>query len=262
MKEKLLLEFENNDFKCSIDGEIALVKVKCNAFSSLTNLDISRQILQWFDLVADEDKIKAILILNEKGCFGNTAYEVFLSSISGKDFSKGIKQELSRVDRANIRLREVNVLNSFIMAAVDYQRLVVSGLNGTIITPFFGASLASNFRFAAENTVISLSHKKYGMHAGGALPFFLPKFIGMGKASDYIFKGGEISAEEAVELGLISKILSEEKFEDACIEETKLLCDTDPRYLRWSKELITSYTKELVEYLHQEEKYIGHYETI
>ena len=183
MKEELSLEFENNDFRCSIDGEIAIVKVKCNAFYSLTDLDISRRILYWFDLVAEEDKIIAILLLNEKGCYGNTAYEVFLSSVTGKDFSDEKPHKLSPGERANIRAREVNVLNSFIMATTSFRGLVISGLNGTIVTPFFGASLASNFRFATEDSVISLSHAKYGLHAGGALPFFLPRYIGIGKAT-------------------------------------------------------------------------------
>ncbi len=262
MKEELSLEFENKDFRCSVDGEIAIVKVKCNAFYSLTDLDISRRILFWFDLVAEEDKIKAILLLNEKGCYGNTAYEVFLSSITGKDFSSEKPHELSPGERTIIRSREVNVLNSFIMATTNYRRLVVSGLNGTIVTPFFGASLASNFRFATENSVISLSHAKYGLHAGGALPFFLPKYIGLGKATDYIFNGGEIPAKKAIELGLINKLLPEENYVEACIEETRQLCSAEARYLRWTKELLIPYKNELVDYLHNEEKFIEHYEGI
>ena len=262
MKKELSLEFENNDFRCSIDGEIAIVKVKCNAFYSLTDLDISRRILYWFDLVAEEDKIKAILLLNEKGCYGNTAYEVFLSSVTGKDFSDEKPHKLSPGERANIRAREVNVLNSFIMATTSFRGLVISGLNGTIVTPFFGASLASNFRFATEDSVISLSHSKYGLHAGGALPFFLPRYIGIGKATDYVFNGGEISIKEALELGLINKLLPEENFDENCIEETRKLCNAGARYLRWTKELLIPYKNELVDYLHQEEKFIEHYEGI
>ena len=259
MADEISLEFENNDFKCSVDGEIAIVKVKCNAFYSLTDLDISRRILYWFDLVAEEEDIKAILVLNEKGCFGNTAYEVFLSSVTGKDFSTQKPHALSSGERSNIRSREVNVLNSFIMAATNFRRLVVSGLNGTIITPFFGASLASNYRYATEDCVISLSHVKYGLHAGGALPFFLPKYLGIGRATDFVFNGGEITANEAVKLGLINKLFAEENFEEVCLEETRKLCSNSGRYLRWTKELLIRHKKELVDYLHQEEKFIEHY---
>ncbi|MBT8383123.1 MAG: enoyl-CoA hydratase/isomerase family protein [Ignavibacteria bacterium] len=259
MKEPVKLEFENNEFKCHLDEQIAIVKVKCNAFYSLTDLDVSRRILQWFDIVSEEENIKAILLLNEKGCYGNTAYEVFLTSITGKDHSKTEHDRLSPQERSQIRTREVNVLNSFIMATVNYRKFVVSGLNGTIVTPFFGASLASNFRFISEDSVLSLNHAKYGLHAGGALPFFLPKFIGPGKAAEYVFNGGEISAKEALEIGLINKILSEENFDETCVNETKILCQYDSRYIRWTKDLLTTYKTELIDYLHKEEKFIEHY---
>ena len=259
MKEPVKLVFENNEFRCYLDEQIAIVKVKCNAFYSLTDLDVSRRILQWFDIVSEEDNIKAILLLNEKGCYGNTAYEVFLTSITGKDHTKPEHDVLSPQERSQIRTREVNVLNSFIMATVNYRKFVVSGLNGTIVTPFFGASLASNFRFAAEDSVFSLNHAKYGLHAGGALPFFLPKFIGQGKAVEYVINGGEISAKEALKMGLINKILPEEKFDENCISETKTLCQYDSRYIRWTNDLLTPYKNELIDYLHKEEKFIEHY---
>ncbi len=259
MKEPVTLEFENNEFKCFINEQIAIVKVKCNAFYSLTDLDVSRRILQWFDIVAEEDDIKAILFLNEKGCYGNTAYEVFLTSITGRDYSSHQQQKLSPQERSQIRTREVNVLNSFIMATVNYKRFVVTGLNGTIVTPFFGASLASNFRFISENSVISLNHHKFGLHPGGALPFFLPKYIGLGRASEFVFNGGEIQAKDALEIGLVNKILSEEKFDEQCIKETKLLCEYGKRYIRWTKELLIPFKEELIDYLHKEEKFIEHY---
>ena len=259
MKEPVKLEFENNEFKCHLDEAIAIIKVKCNAFYSLTDLDVSRRILQWFDLVAEEENVKAVLLLNEKGCYGNTAYEVFLSSITGKDPSQGEHNIFSPQERSQIRTREVNVLNSFIMACVNYKRFVVSGLNGTIVTPFFGASLGSNFRFISENSVLSLNHAKYGLHPGGALPFFLPKYIGFGRASEYVFNGGEISAKEALEMGLVNKIFPEENFDETCINETKILCDYDRRYIRWTKDLLTPFKGELVDYLHKEEKFIERY---
>lgn len=259
MKEKLTLEFENNDFKCYLDEQLAIIKVKCNAFYSLSDLEESRKILHWFDLVAEDDNIKAILILNEKGCLGNTAFEVFVSSITGKDFTSERPRTLSPQEREQIRSREVNVLNSFIIAVISYRRLVISGLRGTVVTPFLGASLASDFRFASGDTVFSLSHVKYGLHAGGALPFFLPKYVGLGKASEYVFNGGEITASEALNLGLINNILPENNFDDECIKEAKKLTGYESRYMRWSKELLIPFKNELIDYLHREEKFIENY---
>lgn len=259
MKEKLTIEFENDSFKGWRDESVAIVKIKCNAFYSLIDIDISRQVLNWFDLVSEQEDVNVILFLNEKGCLGNTAYEVFVTEITGKELQKGAGDLLSENDLMHVRSKEINILNSFIRAIVNYRKLVVSGLHGTIVTPFFGTSLASNFRFASDDLQISFTHVKYGIHASGALPFFLPKYIGRGKATEYIFEGGEISAEEALHMGLVNKIIASEYFDDDCIKEAKKLSLMGGTYIRWTKHLVVRDKEELINYLHEEEKYVDQY---
>jgi enoyl-CoA hydratase/carnithine racemase len=262
MRETVTIQFEDDAFKVWTDESIAIVKVKSNAFFSLVDIDISRRVLDWFDLVSETDQINVILILNEKGCLGNTAYEVFVTELTGKEFKGGSNNILSEHDLVRVRSKEINILNSFIRSTISYRKLVVSGLNGTIVTPFFGTSLASNFRFASEDMTISFSHAKYGIHAGGALPFLLPKYIGYGKASEFIFNGGEIKAEEALKMGLINKIIFSKDFDQECIIESKKLSQWGSRYIRWTKHLLTPYKEDLIKYLRDEENYIDQYKDI
>jgi enoyl-CoA hydratase/carnithine racemase len=262
VKEKLTIEFENNSFKGWRDESVAIVKIKCNAFYSLVDIETSRQVLNWFDLVSEQEDINVILFLNEKGCLGNTAYEVFVTELTGKEFSKEPGDLLSENDLMQVRSKEINILNSFIRAIVNYRKLTVFGLNGTIVTPFFGTSLASNFRFASEDLVISLAHVKYGIHASGALPFFLPKYIGIGKATEYVFEGGKISAKEAVQMGLINKIILSQNFDEDCIKYSKILASNGGTYIRWTKHLLIRDREELINYLHEEEKYVDQYKEL
>ena len=262
MKEPISIEFENNAFKVWTDESIAIVKIKSNAFFSLVDIDVSRKVLDWFDLVSETDRINVILLLNEKGCLGNTAYEVFVTELTGKEFKAGHNNILSEHDLVRVRSKEINILNSFIRSSVSYRKLVVSGLNGTIVTPFFGTSLASNFRFASEDMTISFSHAKYGIHAGGALPFLLPKYIGYGKASEYIFRGGEMKAEEALINGLINKIIPSANFDRDCIAESKKLSQWGSRYIKWTKHLLIPYKEDLIKYLRDEENYIDQYKEL
>jgi len=262
VKEKLTIDFENDSFKGWRDESTAIVKIKCNAFYSLIDIDSSRQVLLWFDLVSEQEDVNVILFLNEKGCLGNTAYEVFVTELTGKDLGKSAIDPLSENDLMQIRSKEINILNSFIRAIVNYRKLVVFGLHGTIVTPFFGTSLASNFRFASDDLVISFAHVKYGIHASGALPFFLPKYLGTGKATEYIFEGGEVSAQEAVQMGLVNKIISSQNFDVDCIHEAKKLSSMGGTYIRWTKHLLMRDKEELVNYLHEEEKYVDQYKEL
>jgi enoyl-CoA hydratase/carnithine racemase len=62
-----------------------------------------------------------------------------------------------------------------------------------------GASLAADFRFASENTVLALCHLKLGVHPAGALPYFLPKYVNYANVYNILFSGKNISADEALE---------------------------------------------------------------
>lgn len=259
MKEKLTIKFENESFKGWRDESVAIVKIKSNAFYSLIDIETSRQLLNWFDLVSEQEDVNVILFVNEKGCLGNTAYEVFVTEQTGKELKKDSAQLLSENDLLQVRSKEINVLNSLLRTIVNYRKLVISGLHGTVVTPFIGVSLASNLRIASEDLVLSFAHVKYGIHASGALPFFLPKYIGTGKASKYIFEGGEILAHEAVQLGLVNKILPSENFVEDCINESKRLSSMGGTYIRWTKHLLLRDREELINYLHEEEKFVDQY---
>ena len=147
---------------------------------------------------------KLLLLINERCCFSEKEYSEFINSISGKGIGSG---------KEKIRLRQINILNRFIMEMMNFKKLVISCLSGNIVTPFFGASLSADFRFASEDMVFSLSHLKLKVHPSGALPYFLPKYVGFSKANELLFSDREISAKEALKLGLVNKILITDNFE-------------------------------------------------
>ena len=126
-------------------------------------------------------------------------------------------------------------------------------LNGEIVTPFFGASLAADIRIAADNVKFLLSHIKMNIHPSGALPYFLTKHIGQGKASNILFGKEKLSVDEALELGLISAILPKSNFEESVIEEVFKLTESSNNAYNCSKVLLNTNYSDLEKYLSFEE---------
>lgn len=259
MKTNISIEFENEEIRSVVDEKTIILHLKSNAFYSITNIDKSREILTWFERVASESDINAVLIFNEEGCFGNTSYEVYIDSVKDKELrdSKGHPRYEWQANR--IRTIEINILNNFINTMLHFPKAVVIGLCGSVVTSFFGASLASDFRFINPKTSFSLSHSQYQLHAGGALPFFLPKYIGLGRASDYLIRGGNINAGLALELGLVNEVLPEENFLAECIKRTKEIAELDPVYIRRTKDLLLGFRDSFRKYSDNEGKYIEKY---
>jgi enoyl-CoA hydratase/carnithine racemase len=257
MKEQIGIEFESEDLKSNVESDIVVLYLKSNAFYSLTDVDRSRDIASWFEKIASEQDIKGVCILNDEGCFGNTAFEVYVASIKDKDL-KHAKPKFNW-EANKIRSIEIRMLNNFILSVLKSEKIITMGLNGTIVTQFFGASLAADFRFINEQTHFSLSHVNYQLHAAGGLPFFLPKFIGLGKSMEYLLLGGDITANDALQMGLVTNILPKESFFNSCINKTKKLVEFDPGYIKRTKELTKSYSVDYYEYADKEWKYSEHY---
>lgn len=256
MKKQISIEFKREGLECSVDDNIAILNLTSDAFETLTNVDKDQDIFDWFNTVEENPAIGAILVLNEPNSLGNQAYNKFLSEISGKQIDTNNPEAITKFQKAQIRAIEINMLMNYIKRIVDFKKVFVAGLRGDIVTPFFGLSLAADLRFVDESTVFSLSHMKYSIHPSGALPFFLPRYVGHGKAVEYLLSGGDISANDAKQLGLVNKIIPAENFVCVCINETRKLLKLSKQYVKVTKTLLNFYKSDLTKYFEIESNYL------
>ncbi|KAA3609695.1 MAG: enoyl-CoA hydratase/isomerase family protein [Calditrichaeota bacterium] len=245
MKNQISFVYEDQDFKSYLDGNIGIIKLKCNAYEIVRDYSESEYLFSILENVITNPEICALLLFNDPGCLNEEEYN-----------QKKEKERSDNIDNSIVRSRQINVLNNFIKHIIELNKPVVFGLRGIISTPFFGASLAADFRFADENMCFLLSHLKHAKHPSGALPFFLPKYVGQGKATEILFTSQKINSSEALTLSLINEIFSEEDFETRCILETKKLSGITPSILRATKRLLIGYEKELNDYFENESKFI------
>ena len=239
--------FETNELKTYLKDEIAVIKVKGNVFGTITDLAESGKFLSLIDMAEKNPDIKALLLINEPGCLGEDEYDTFLRKVLSREEDAERASQGTLIPKDS-RIREINILNRVITHLVEFKKISVMGQQGTIVTPFFGAGLSADFRYAAEGVTYSLYHLKYGVHPGGALPFFLSRYVGHSKAVEVLFKGEKISAREALDLGLITAVLPKADFENHCIREIKKLCQLDLRLINTTKLLVNFPRAELRDY--------------
>lgn len=256
MKRQSAFEYEDGEVRRYIEGEVAVIKLRGNVFGGMTDLESIDDHFSHYDVIENDETVKGLLIVNEHGIFGEDAYRDFLTEVSGQDLtSAGIKGTLD-FDKWIFRTREIRILQRLVLRLLDFNKICICGLQGTVVTPFFGWSLAADFRFASEDMCFSLSHVEYGLQPSGGLVFFLPRYVGQGKAFELLCRGGRICAEEALDLGLITAILPKEDFELHCVEEARKLADVDQNVLKTTKHLFHYYRKALQEYFTKEADFV------
>ena len=227
--------FKTNEVHSYLKEDIAVIKIKCNVFDTITDLEESGKLISIIQMAERIPDVKALLIINEPGCMNEEEYDKFLHRILDRGIDPYAPEETKGIVQRVDRVREINVLNRTITHLIEFKKIAVMGLQGNIVTPFFGSSLAADFRYAAEDMSFSLAHLKYGLHPSGALPFFLPRYVSHAKAIEILFKCERLTAQEALDLGLITTILPAKDFEDHCLKEIEKICHLDTRVIHATK---------------------------
>lgn len=241
-------DFEAKEMKSYLKEDIAIIKIRCNVFDTLTDLAESGKLLSLIQLAERIPDVKALLVITEPGCMDEEEYDRFLKRILDRGLDPYAPEDQRGIVQKIDRAREINILNRAITHLVDFKKISVMALQGNIVTPFFGASLAVDFRFASEDMSFSLSHLKYGLHPGGALPFFLQHYLSHSKTMEVLFKCEKITAKEALDLGLVTSIFPSGDFENHCIKELDKICHLDTRVIHATKLLANFSRVELRHY--------------
>ena len=238
-------------YEITIKDELAIIFLKNDVFGLLCSRDHSDLLLQTLNNLQHDPKIKALLFLNEPGCYGEKDYDSFLGKLMYTE-TKSKDSEMLNFDIRKLSTRENIILNRFVKYISNYKKLCFTVLSGDIVTPFFGLSLATDIRYATSDTYFSLAHNKYGLHPSGGLPYFLVNQLGYSKAIELIFSE-KISSKEALKLGLIAKILPKENYLDLVVEDIKKITKYNNSVLISTKRLSSYVRNSLSDYLEFEE---------
>jgi enoyl-CoA hydratase/carnithine racemase len=116
---------------------------------------------------------------------------------------------------------------------------VIAAINGPAAGLGFVIPLYCDFRFASEKARFSVIFSKRGLVAEYGLAWMLPRLIGLGNAIELMYTSKLIDANEALHMGLVSRVLPEENFLGAVQEIARELATTvSPRSLRVMKRQI------------------------
>jgi 2-(1,2-epoxy-1,2-dihydrophenyl)acetyl-CoA isomerase len=101
---------------------------------------------------------------------------------------------------------------------VDVEKPIVAALHGPVYGAGLGLALACDLRVAAESAKFSVAFIKIGLIPDAGVSFFLPRVIGLGRAMEMSMLGEALEAEEAHRVGLVNKLVPDDKLEEEVAE--------------------------------------------
>ena len=84
---------------------------------------------------------------------------------------------------------------------------VIAAINGAAVGVGITMTLPMDIRLASDNVKIGFPFTRRGLINEGASSWFLPRLVGMGKATEWILTGRTVTAEEALTNGLVNEVV-------------------------------------------------------
>ena len=182
------------------------------------NEELATEVLESFDSLERDDRVRAIVVVGrgEPFCLGSDPL------VDEPDISKS-------VDRVRVSSR-----------VAVCSKPVIAALNGDAIDQGLEIALACDFRLAAEEAKLGLTHVAAGLLPWDGGTQRLPRLIGQGRAMEMILTSRVIRAQEAMEMGLVDRVVAG----DGVLTEARKLAETmaahGPIAARYLKEAVRS----------------------
>lgn len=101
---------------------------------------------------------------------------------------------------------------------------IIASLNGTTAGAGACIALASDIRLASRDAKIAFIFVKVGLSgADMGAAYLLPRVVGMSKATELLYTGDFISAEEAEKIGLYNKVIAPDQLAQTTLEFSQRL---------------------------------------
>ena len=123
---------------------------------------------------------------------------------------------------------------------VGMPKPVLASLPGVAAGGGLSLALATDWRIAAEGSILVPAFPGLGAVPDGGLTYFLPHFLGIGLAQEILFTNARVSAERARELGLVHEVVPFENLEARAWERAQELAEGPTFAYGWMKRLMVS----------------------
>lgn len=163
---------------------------------------------------------------------------------SGPVFSAGgnLKnmKEMLDADLSSDAIRESyrNGIQRIPLALYNLEVPTIAAVNGAAIGAGCDLACMCDIRIASVNAQFAESFVKVGIIPGDGGAWFLPRTVGMSKAAEMSFTGDTIDAEEALRIGLVSKVVDPENLMREAIELASRIASNPGMVLRMTKRLL------------------------
>ena len=177
-------------------GVAKLTLARPDAANSL-NMEMSKELMQAAIELDEDPSLRAVLLTGE-----------------GKMFCAGgdLGPMKAAGDQASAYIKE---LASYLHLAISrFARMrapIITAVNGTAAGAGFSMMCATDLAIAADSAKFTMAYTGAGLSPDGSSSYFLPRIIGQRRSFELMLTNRVLSAQEALDWGLVNQVVSLEE---------------------------------------------------
>jgi enoyl-CoA hydratase/carnithine racemase len=212
-------------FETNASGVATITLNRPERLNALT-FEVYRELTDTFAALRSEPEVRAVVITGagRAFCSGGDVHNII-----GELFKRDMEGLLAFTRMTCELVANIRALH----------KPVITSLNGTTAGAGACIALASDIRIAAEEAKIAFLFVKVGLSgADMGAAYLLPRVVGLAKATELLYTGDFISAQEAERIGLYNRVVPASQLKAATQELAEVLARGPAFALAKTKELL------------------------
>jgi len=129
-------------------------------------------------------------------------------------------------------------VHRIVLTMEDLDKPVIAAVNGAAMGAGLDMALMCDLRVCSDRARLAESYILMGLVPGDGGAYFLPKLVGISKAMELLLTGDVISPQEALEMGLVNRVVSHERLMEETMTLAKKIVNKPPLAVRMTKRAV------------------------
>jgi 2-(1,2-epoxy-1,2-dihydrophenyl)acetyl-CoA isomerase len=194
---------------------------RADKFNSF-NREMALQLQEALDYAEQDENTRAILLTGDGKAF-----------CAGQDLAEAIDENGPGIKR----IVEEHY-NPIVLRIRSIEKPIVCAVNGVAAGAGANIALCCDVVVASESSSFIQAFSKIGLIPDSGGTFFLPRLIGFQRASALMILGDKVSANDALKMGMIYKVFSDQDLQQEALNLSNMLSSMPTKGIGYTKRLL------------------------
>lgn len=202
------MEYANELLKVAISDYVAVLTIDRPPLNILT-LELSAELRDTLHRLEEDEDVRVIVMRG-------AGEKAFCVGADIKEFPKVWDDVIGKkLLNENLAVDAIELL----------EKPVIAALEGNTLGGGCEIAMAADIRIMSEAGKIGLPEINLGVFPGSGGLYRLARYIGVARAYEMLYTGKTISAQEALQIGLVNHVVPAGKTEEAAVELARVIAD-------------------------------------